>query len=382
MCDNSAPITTWAPFPERIWIPPADGRLTPRPKWVPKAPQDDSYWRPTFCIVARTYYAHGPGQTMFGLDKFLTSILSQTYKNWYLILLDTDPSHEFEYLYSYLKDWALDHEPLRVKIMASNLESLSLYTSWHHDNFSRLHQQIYWNTDEALLTSCPSSSRYFIATNADNWYHEKFLETVYNTVGRRESHMVGVDFSSRHAAWMWGVANEKQTCKVYDKFSPIICNAFVPGKTDLGSLVFNASRFRDQEISFSKIISECTLPPSDGDGCMVRHLRTKYQWKAERIAKNLFAHAPNPWMCFLYGGIIVREPEEDPEIPPNFSCQPPAQAHVPGATSITVHTYPQDHLCIQSAELEDDPELFDDLPYIFNASGRFPVRASPSKRPN
>jgi hypothetical protein len=370
VCENDAPLSTWDPFPERLWIP-ENGNLFNRPKWVPKAP-DESVWRPTFCIVARTYFGHSPDDSLFGIDKFIASIMSQTYKNWYLILLDTDPQKEFKYFYSNLKEWATQEEPFRIRLQSADLESDNPYYKWVEGAFSKLHRRIYWNTDETLLNLCPETSQYFVATNADNWYHEKYLETVYNSIGRRETHLVGVDFSSRHAPWIWQVPKESQTCKVYEKFSPLICNSLTPGNTDLGALVFNASRFRNQTVSFSKIISTCLLPPQDGDGCMVRHLRMDYGWSAERIPSHLFAHAPNPWMCLLYGGVLVRGPVDSYELPPPFDCLTPTQA----ATDLANHNYkpyaiPFNHTCYQSSKVSDDPDLFSDLPYAYNASGRF-----------
>lgn len=373
ICDNSIPQSGWSVAPQNVWIP-QSGDLSYRPAWVPPRPSSDT-WKPTFCMVARTYNGHAPQLSPFSIDRFIASMLAQSFSDWYLVILDTDPGRDFPYLYLNLTEWARHEEPDRIKVKASPQGSDNPFANWPEFNsYERLHRRIYWETDRALVQDCPRNSEYFLATNADNWYHPNFFKIVNETIRGRETHLVGVDFFTRHSGWVWGVPHSQRTCRLFQKFNPSMCNGAAAGRSDLGSMIFNASRWRSQAVSFSEVISRCEMTPSNGDGCMARHLRHDFAWMAERIPQTLFSHAPNPWLCVLYGGVLVRGPTESEDEVPSFDCVSPAQA----AVELAGHNYiafpfPNNGTCYQSSKVKYDQDPLGHLPFIYNSTGRFPI---------
>jgi hypothetical protein len=242
----------------------------------------------------------------------------QNNPNWYLILLDTDSEYHYPYLHNDISTWTRANEPFRISIRNSSEFPRPRWDT-DQDLFENLHRRVYFSTDIAIRRLCPAESRFVVATNADNWYHPEFFQKVqeYADNDTTGADIVGVDFFSRHSAWIWDIPLREQNCNLWLHYTSAVCNGFSMGRSDLGSLAFNLQRWRADKISFSKTL--CPVP-SESDGCLVNNLRRKNRWITLRIPEPLFSHAPNPWLCFLYGGQLLHFPSEADYY--QFQCVP------------------------------------------------------------
>lgn len=314
LCNNSVPIHKWTPLRSRAWVP-LGGRLEPIPSIRPAVPSIGD-WKPKYCIVARSYAAQAPVQTLYSVDRFLASIVMQKNPNWFLIILDTDPSKPYPYLHNDVQQWALKNEPFRVTIRnVSDFPDLEAHPE--EVAFESLHRSVYYKTDLTIRSVCPSESERLVVTNADNFYDSEFLERVDAQLAANSTPIVGTDFYTRHAFWVWGVDPKTQNCISLLHHPPSICNGFALGRLDLGSLVFDLARWRAEDVRFSSIVCNA---PSQLDGCVVQNLIYKSNWTTYRIPETLFSHAPNPWLCFLYGGQILHLPTDADD--DQYTCVP------------------------------------------------------------
>jgi hypothetical protein len=255
-----------------VWIP-IGGRLQP-PANRPTAARDQ--WEPKYCVVARTYAGQSPSSSMFSIDRFVASMLMQTFTDWELLILDTDPSRPFDYLRNNISEWMSINEPFRVRLVNTS----ALEPNPHPDEVStedseaarakqKLHSNVYWITDVAISTLCSPKARSFLATNGDNWYHPRFLEEVDNHLTKSLEtdspvDILGVDFFSRYATYIWGMPQRERTCNALQQYSPCVCNGVVPQKSDLGSMVFNLTKWREENQSFFNLSTNCQWGRADG----------------------------------------------------------------------------------------------------------------------
>lgn len=329
LCPNFFVKHTWKvpTEPAPTWIP-IGGRFTPKPEH-PTVTREQ--WTPKYCIIARTFAGQSPSINMFSIDRFVASFLMQTYPHWHLILLDTDPLHPYPYLYKNISEWANINEPFRIRIVnASKLEHDPRWdepvTTSENDKENKretLHGKVYGLTDVVIQKLCPVESTLFLTTNGDNWYHPRFLEEVEQHLLRAERSsrpvdILGVDFFSRYATYIWGVPQRERTCAAIQTYSPCVCNGIIPEKTDLGSMVFNLNKWRGLGLSFFNLSTDCYWGRSKADACAAFFLPRLYNWTVDRLPKCLFSHAPNPHICALYGGQTVLAPYRQEE--QEFEC--------------------------------------------------------------
>jgi hypothetical protein len=317
---NRTELQPWLARPGAMFVPRGD-QLDSILEHRQIPPPDDWTWRPRHCIIARTYAGHAPSKTIFSINKFIAAFELQTDPHWHLVFVDTDPGKEFNYLHETVRKWASQHDPLRIRIVKTMYRRGKIQDRWakheYRDHY-QYHSDLYEQTNAAVDHFCPAGSEYLIITNADNWYHPDFLRRASGLMIERDAQILGTDFTSRYAMNTWGIPWIQQSCQIQRMYHPTICNGLFPAYTDLGSMVFNYTRWRQDNVSFARIIDMCFYPPPMADGCLAFHLRKEFAWNGVRLAQPMFAHAPNAWICHAYGGRFTMETGANKDV--SFSC--------------------------------------------------------------
>lgn len=281
---NTTPAATWIPV---------GGRLQP-PASRPQV--EEAEWLPKYCIIARTYAGQSPASNMFSIDRFVASILMQTLPQWHLIILDTDTSKSYSYLYQNLSEWVNANEPFRIRV--ANVTNFSQQfpappsmpegDTKAAQSKSLLHTNVYWLSDHVISSLCPPSAQSFLATNGDNWYHPRFLEEVDNRLKQARLNgysidILGVDFFSRYATYIWGMPKPERTCAALEEYSPCVCNGVVPLRSDLGSMMFNLTRWRQEQHSFFNLSTNCVWGRQNGTAAQSIYLPLLYEFLTDLL---------------------------------------------------------------------------------------------------
>lgn len=290
-------------------------------------PPSAAEYTPKYCFIARTDATHFPSSSFFSVDRFVASLEMQTFGHWHLVLVDTDPSRPFPYLYNQLAAWVSRMDPLRIRIVGTAdtapnpyLDALSSVVAAEELPADKAARDVYWKTDDAIQRHCPESSEYLIVTDGNSWYDPHFLqEAEHIHAAQHRTDIIATDYYSSKIPWSTKQdinARQIGMCHMLQEFRPSVCNALVPGQFEMGALIFNLIRWRQEHIAFSDAPEDCLLQPTQFHNCLVTQLRQVNLWSAERIPRLLFSDAPSFWLCLLYGGQLLHLPRPDGD----FQC--------------------------------------------------------------
>lgn len=249
--------------------------------WEKQVLPDQSNNTAAFCFVVRTYWKQ-VYHPFYNVSSFFHSLLNLQESNWYALVVNTD-TVPLRGLRKIIQNIGLQG---KVEFLR---QGLSRYKAGDAG---------YAATDTAIKR-CPENAQWLVVTNADNYYHPRFLSGVSN-----DYDIVATDFFSRHVAWWlseWKI-NPYQCAR----FSSLPCmrNTLSLGHTDLGSNIWNLRTWRCQGIYFSDMFYK------DGtqDGQLAETLMLA-GWKVKFIHDSLFYHNPSPVSCKLLGGIWMSKSE-------------------------------------------------------------------------
>jgi len=166
-----------------------------------------------------------------------------------------------------------------------------------------------WDLDHAgyeptdfAVTQCPADAVWLLVTNADNWYHR----SLFTHLAPPAADVIAYDFLTRHV-YLFGdlrfpdahltdhASSDGRRGMPVDPCattaSVCVPNGFVLANSDLGSVVYNLTRFRAENRRFA-------VYPGGGCGCqdglMMNDLRAA-NWTIRHVRRCLYSHNTNAW---------------------------------------------------------------------------------------
>ncbi|EFJ52303.1 hypothetical protein VOLCADRAFT_102964 [Volvox carteri f. nagariensis] len=241
------------------------------------------------CFVIRTYWAHGDTWGDKSLRRILGSLRNQTLGRWeaLLVVMDNRPFPELRRIVRELNDSRIWVQAEWINFKYNPKESGSWSPGYHN--------KLYNLTDTAIR-ACPAKSYWVVATNGDNSYDSKFVETVF--AAPRGVDVVAVNFYSR-----------------YQRPTALPCERFEEGEgvphckenemrfcqTDLAASAYRLERL----LAENRLFGELDPGGSHGanDGIMAQTILTA-GWKVHYVRDRcLVNHSPSPQQCALAGGV-------------------------------------------------------------------------------
>jgi len=226
------------------------------------------------CVIVRSYSGH-INATEFPLGTFLNCMEAMEYDDWsmYVIVPDVTPAPGIELV--------LKSRSKRFRSRYHFYET-NIHRPWECTNDCG-----YAATDWAIYHACPNNSRWLLVTQGDNEYSPTFLSHLNTTYDA-----VGFDWFSRYASA--GTINPGRVVtptKPCDELIVGRCmvNIWIPGRNDLGTVVWNYERFTRENKGYGKFAPSCCH-----DGAMAAEALNG-GWKLLNIPDCLYSHNPNPW---------------------------------------------------------------------------------------
>jgi len=271
-------------------------------------------------ILARTFHGH----TSVDMTQFVLSLQSLRFTDWELQLLNTDSRPLGTSLHDVISAFG---DP-RIKVYGGqDFVAPRAYDNWY---------SAYDLCDKAVREiASKAKHRWVLFTNADNMYMPEaldFLDISYD--------IVGMDLFQRTHVDALAHSYKKNSC---------MSNTMGYAGTDLGANILSLPKLISEDWKFFSLVQndlpygpEDKVTPDAGiDGRMVQHL-LEAGWQALHVARCMFSHAPNPWMCKHAGKVWYDHPMRS-----HASCLDWAAAQK------MAQTYKDLHLLTQQLDMAD-----------------------------
>jgi len=157
-----------------------------------------------------------------------------------------------------------------------------------------------YNTTDWAIKRCPRESKWLLVTNGDNEYSPNtfsYLEGVIDAIGfnffsrfyTNDGYVHPVSFPNvMHNI----IPNSEDNCR--KKINSCMYNRLQTGLHDLGSVIWNLTRWREEGVKYSKYTPSCCH-----DGYLVESLVKS--WDIKGIRWCFLSHSPNDWSDCKHG---------------------------------------------------------------------------------